>query len=79
MLTPSCLYTHMDTPTLNQPTDYILTCADCREPWVRRNPKKMPNQCPKCGSRHWNTPRMNGPRIRQSLSKPDKESENAGL
>ena len=36
--------------------DYRVTCFVCREQWTIRLLGKLPKQCPRCGSRHWNEP-----------------------
>lgn len=50
--------TFNDQPTAsNQLTDDMqLKCERCNHIWFRRNPYKLPNACPRCGSRFWQSP-----------------------
>ena len=37
--------------------DLYLSCLRCGHKWVRRNPDKLPDTCPKCKSPYWNKER----------------------
>ena len=53
-------------PTLDKP-EWICHCERCGHDWIRRNPTRPAQQCPKCKSQFWRTPRLDnrgGPKQR---------------